>query len=216
MPPRATHLKDGSSALQSLWDIFDRCMDLWSEEGAKSHPKIPKEGQPGYALIQAWFDAGAVDGCTYNIGQVKRQFVLYRVQRRPELGANHNTREGESVIAAAADSYHSRLVLRVSSDAVVTRAMELLMESPLANDGSLAPLHRHVIAALTTQIKTAVRDLVDKTLVQVASAVPLMGKRVMYLDEPPSPVSTIRVEVSGGLDGPLDAASWNGTRRPGV
>ena len=52
MPPRATHLKDGSSALQSLWDIFDRCMDLWSEEGAKSHPKIPKEGQPGYALIQ--------------------------------------------------------------------------------------------------------------------------------------------------------------------
>lgn len=54
-------------------------MDLWSEEGTNSHPLIPKEGQPGCALIQAWFDAGAVDGCIYNIGQVKRQFVLHRV-----------------------------------------------------------------------------------------------------------------------------------------
>ena len=165
MPPRASHLKDCGSALQSLWDIFDRCMDLWSEEGTKSHPKIPKEGQPGYALIQAWFDAGAVDGCTYNIGQVKRQFVLYRVQRRPELGANHNTREGESVIAAAADSYQSRLVLRVSSDAVATRAMELLLASVLANTITDAPMHRHVITVLATQITTSVRDLIDETLV---------------------------------------------------
>ena len=109
MPPRATNLKDGDGALQSLWDIFDRCIDLWSDEGTKSHPKIPKEGEPGCALIQAWFDAGAEDGCTYNIGQVKRQFVLHRVQRRPEQGANHNTREGDSVIAAAADSYQSRV-----------------------------------------------------------------------------------------------------------
>ena len=165
MPPRATNLKDGDGALQSLWDIFDRCIDLWSDEGTKSHPKIPKEGEPGYALIQAWFDAGAVDGCIYNIGQVKRQFVLYRVQRRPELGANHNTRDGESIIAAAADSYQSRLLLRVSSDAVATRAMELLLGSPLANDGVLAPIHRHVIAVLTAQIKTYVRDVVDNTLV---------------------------------------------------
>ena len=99
MPPRATHLKDGGSALQSLWDIFDRCMDLWSEEGTKSHPKIPKEGQPGYALIQAWFDAGAVDGCTYNIGQVK--CTLYRLSalilnRKPRGGGGREReREGE-------------------------------------------------------------------------------------------------------------------------
>ena len=83
----------------------------------------------------------------------------------PELGANHNTREGESVIAAAADSYQSRLVLRVSSDAVATRAMELLLASVLANATTDAPMHRHVITVLATQIKTSVRDLIDETLV---------------------------------------------------